>query len=207
METAPKYDELRPIPGVMDYYASYDGRIWDAKRQRWPKLSHHSVGYLQIGLRQVDGGFRVEKVHRLVAMAWLPNPECKYSVNHRDADKKNNAVANLEWATMKENIGHASRMGLLGNKPGKVRRNLGKRASEQTRAKLSAAKAGVRHPKFSGYYLTPAGRFATQAEAAEANRVSSKTIRTRCQSRQVLGWGFEPASMQSPIDMQLGLAA
>lgn len=55
------------------------------------------------------------KVHRLVAEHFIPNPDGKPQVNHKDADKKNNAVSNLEWVTNEENAHHAIRSGLWGN--------------------------------------------------------------------------------------------
>lgn len=65
-------------------------------------------GYLCVSLCVNGTKFRkTHKVHRLVAQTFLDNPENKPTVNHKDGDKANNSVTNLEWATMLENNIHA----------------------------------------------------------------------------------------------------
>ena len=64
-------------------------------------------GYFSVGIRR-----KTFMVHRLVALAFIPNPEQKPHVNHIDGNKLNNHVSNLEWCTAKENNLHARQTGL-----------------------------------------------------------------------------------------------
>lgn len=68
-------------------------------------------GYKQVTLH-ADNKRIYRRINRLVAIAFLDNPECKQEVNHIDGNKLNNIVTNLEWVTSKENSEHAWRTGL-----------------------------------------------------------------------------------------------
>ena len=68
-------------------------------------------GYLRVRMSLHDRK-ATAKVHRLVAIAFIPNPENKPQVNHKDTNKHNNSVENLEWVTNGENQIHAYKTGL-----------------------------------------------------------------------------------------------
>ncbi|MDD3172463.1 MAG: NUMOD4 domain-containing protein [Herbinix sp.] len=75
------------------------------------KQQTDKYGYKRIDFK-IDGKHYNLKVHRLVAMAFLPNPENKLTVNHKNGDKCSNSVDNLEWATQSEQNYHAYKTGL-----------------------------------------------------------------------------------------------
>jgi hypothetical protein len=72
-------------------------------------------GYPKVGLCK-DKKRTSHRVHRLVATAFIPNPENKKEVNHIDGNKANNHYSNLEWATHSENVKHAYDTGLTKKK-------------------------------------------------------------------------------------------
>lgn len=68
-------------------------------------LKKHNRGYRHVELRK-DGKVKSFTVHRLVATVFIPNPNNYSTVNHKDEDKTNNSVDNLEWCSMSQNMKH-----------------------------------------------------------------------------------------------------
>lgn len=92
-----------PIKGYPRYAVSTWGNVMalDGEYQLCPEET--KKGYLRVDLYDSDGIRKHFKVHRLVAEAFIPNPDGKPQVNHIDGNKKNNSVTNLEWVTDFEN--------------------------------------------------------------------------------------------------------
>lgn len=82
-------------------------------RNRKLKHSINSRGYHRVCLYNKTKGKRRVRVHRLVAEAFIPNPNNLPEVNHIDGDKNNNSVGNLEWCTHQYNMQEACRLGLV----------------------------------------------------------------------------------------------
>lgn len=89
------------------------------RRRTFPKTklklgyTKTSNGYFQVGIGGRKG--KIEMIHRIMAMAFVPNPDNKPFVNHIDGDKGNCSPTNLEWCTSAENNAHARETGLANN--------------------------------------------------------------------------------------------
>lgn len=104
-------EEWRKISINDNYEVSSNGRIkrCDNNYEKIPLKSRD--GYLITDLYK-NGERTRYRVHRLVAQEFIPNPENKPCVNHKDGNKHNNDISNLEWVTEKENCQHAWATGL-----------------------------------------------------------------------------------------------
>lgn len=123
----------RPVVGYEGRYeVSSDGQLRTLKGQpvgQWP----NDQGYMYVRL---SGPRKMCRVHRLVAEAFIPNPQSLPFINHRDNAPAHNAVENLEWCTQKQNLGHARAQGRMPDNHWKGKRSPNAKLSEETVAKV-----------------------------------------------------------------------
>lgn len=106
------------IPGLAGrYQASNIGGIRSCidGKERIRKTGTNHQGYVVLPIKDAQGKYFTKYVHRLVAMAFIPNPMGLKDVNHKNGIKSDNRVENLEWCTRQYNVRHAYNTGL--NKP------------------------------------------------------------------------------------------
>lgn len=108
-------EEWKDVVGYEEFFQiSNLGRLYSKRTSKILSQTISKTGYYSHATRLGGrNGKRVYfKIHRLIAEAFIPNPEGKEQVNHKDGNKLNNAVENLEWATASENTKHAYDNGL-----------------------------------------------------------------------------------------------
>lgn len=123
-------DELREAPGFEGLFSvTRDGRVWAHARSwvrgkgspgehdgHWMNPVLDKTGYHRVRI-SLGSRRHFPSVHRLVALAWIPNPLSLPQVNHLDGQKLNNRVENLEWCSAGDNVRHAHSIGLHGPHP------------------------------------------------------------------------------------------
>lgn len=92
-----------------NYIVYSDGRVFSKRRGIFLVPYLDGPGYLCVRAP------KIVKIHRLLAIHFIPNPRCFPVINHKDGNKLNNDLSNLEWCTIKHNAKHASDTGL--NRP------------------------------------------------------------------------------------------
>ena len=94
---------MKDIKGYEGLYAVTScGKVWSYKYKRFLNPRLQTKGYLQIGLTK-NGERKNHLIHRLVAEAYIPNPNNLPQVDHIDNDKTHNYVNNLQWITLRDN--------------------------------------------------------------------------------------------------------
>lgn len=116
-------EKWKKIKGYSNYMVSNESRVkslghyqywyrWGKKLRRFHKGKilkpiKTKIGYSQVGLTNDEGISKCFHIHRLVVKAFIPNLKNKPQVNHKDGDKTNNNLSNLEWVTLSEQMHHA----------------------------------------------------------------------------------------------------
>ena len=103
MDNATNKEIFKDIKGYPGYQISNQGRLWSIKSQKYLSPFTNNSGYKMINIIAANGKRKGELIHRLVALAFIDNPEKKPEVNHINRDKTNNSVDNLEWVSHSEN--------------------------------------------------------------------------------------------------------
>lgn len=102
--------EVKGYEGL--YAVDSDGNVYSliqtAHRRKGPlKAYSNGSGYWKVNLYDERGICKKKYIHRLVAEAFIPNPNKLKEVNHKDLNKKNCSVSNLEWCSRKQNLEHS----------------------------------------------------------------------------------------------------
>lgn len=160
--------EWKPAKGFNGLYLiSDDGRVFSVRSNRILTTRTEKTGYKTIELN-VNGVSKKMFVHRLVAEAFIPNPNNYPVVNHKDEDPGNNSVDNLEWCTYKYNINYGTCI--------------------ERRVKNTVHKRGADHPGSKKVYQFDMdgnllAEYESVADAAEKTGLSHKSISKACNGK------------------------
>lgn len=132
------YEKLYKISTMGEILSceKYAGRSF--RKEKIIATFEDKTGYVKVNLYK-DNKHKQLYVHRIVAEAFIPNPLNLQQVNHKDGNKSNNNLSNLEWCSPSENIKHAYSTGLKQGKKGKNHPMFGKKHSIETIIKCTKA--------------------------------------------------------------------
>ncbi len=128
----------------------FTDRLGRTRKGRMLKLHMDKRGYPRVSL---SNGYKNEhwRIHRLVAIHFIPNPNNLPQVNHKDANKQNNTIENLEWATNKDNSIHGHKLGLFKYHEGEKHANFISPIKVYQNSKLIAILKGNKDMKRQGF--------------------------------------------------------
>ena len=116
---------FKPFKDNPNYLIYDDGKIYSLYSNRFLTPELDKDGYLRVGL-SINKKNKMFRVHRLVALTFIPNPNNYQTVNHKDENKLNNKVSNLEWLSLQDNLDYGT---------GRKRAGLSKRGEKNGRSK------------------------------------------------------------------------
>lgn len=145
---------MKTIEFCSGYFVRSDGKIFNNKTGKLKEEMHITN---QSGYEIVNINGRVLLIHRIVAECFIPNPENKPIVNHKDGNKTNNHVENLEWCTNSENVQHAWDTGLAHKRKTDEQVDLQKQLAEKLQ--LLRLQKGVSQLEVSKYLGLTVGAY------------------------------------------------
>lgn len=104
------FEDFVPINGYEEYLINKEGKVYSSKTKKFLGIRDRN-GYLAFTVC-VNSKRKNITLHRALAITFIPNPENLPCINHKDGNKQNNALDNLEWCTVSQNIQHAYDTGL-----------------------------------------------------------------------------------------------
>lgn len=145
---------LQPLD-LSRYFATVDGRIFGTRNMDYVKPRLTRDGYQVVHLYSDSGDYLPWRVNRLIATVFIPNPDGKDTVNHKNKIKTDNRVENLEWSWMWENIDHRRKTGggISDDKVREICRYLEQGVGQSKAAKLAGVKRHVvKDLQYGSYY-------------------------------------------------------
>ena len=105
--------QWKTVKGFDMYQVSTEGKVIShyGEKPKYLKPAVDAIGYNHVRLYKEDGA-KLFKLHRLVAEHFLENPKKLRTINHKNGDKTDNRVENLEWLSHSDNVKHAWKIGL-----------------------------------------------------------------------------------------------
>ena len=175
ISTRPQWKDI--IGYENEYQINQFGEIRTLKDS--PKLKKYNVLKPQINKRNgyvyqmlyKNGKEKLLRVHRLVAMAFLPNPNNLPQVNHKDGNKQNNSVDNLEWCEQSYNMKHAFKTGL--EKPSEKQKAAVRKTNEKKRKRVVRTMGDEKN------------EYESATVAARKNNVGISTICRYCNKKRM----------------------
>lgn len=192
---APSIDIVRrkPVVGYEGYYevdmygnvysvartvqVNDNGRIYDKPvKEKKLTASKHSCGYRTVALTR-NGKTEQQYIHRIVAEAYIPNPQNLPFVNHKDEDKANNFVANLEWCTHEYNITYGTAT------ERRVEKLKGKSFTDEHKEKIRQSNLGKHGQQRKVICVDDGMVFGSYNEAGKHYGISPMTVKSCCERK------------------------
>lgn len=157
-----------------NYFVDTDGNVFSNKNGEIKQLIPYDngYGYLYVCLSENNKHYKY-RVQKLIALAFIPNPENKPCIDHINGNRTDNRVCNLRWSTQKENINNGITL---------------KRMSESQKGRISSQRKTVYKYSKENVLL---GVYSSTYDASEKCNICQSTINACCNGRRKTAGGFK----------------